>query len=195
MDRAQAFHTIMVEMTTGMLVLATLAILVRIWVGIVAGDRYQRLGEYADSTALFGAAVGVPMIALAVITGFQQWPLEAFLNSVIARNKIFTAIVSLGFWAAFLAVRLAAGRRLWESKPLALYALVMGLGGFAYLIFTASIGGDLAGKPSGFEQLARAVVETRRTFVFPVGVSVLLILAGIGLPLVAFIWSKRRTVR
>ena len=71
----------------------------------------------------------------------------------------------------------------------------MGLGGFAFLIFTASIGGDLAGKPSGFEQLARAVVETRRTFGFPIGVSVLLILVGIGLPLVAFIGSKKGTVR
>ena len=195
MERAQAFHTIMVEMTTGMLVLATLAILVRVWIIYGGGDRYQRLADYADSTALFGAAVGVPMIVLAIITGFQQWPLDAFLNSVIARNKIFTAIAALGFWAAFVATRLSAGRRLWESKPLALYALVMGLGGFVCLVFTASIGGDLAGKPSGFEQLVRVVVETRRTFVNPVWVSVLLIVIGIALPPVAFLWSRKKTVR
>ncbi len=194
MERAQAFHTIMVEMTTGMLVLAVLAILVRVWVSFVGGDRYQRLGDYADSTALFGAAVGLPMIALAIITGFQQWPLEAFLNSVIARNKIFTAIVAFGFWAAFLLVRLAAGRRLWASKPLAVYALVMGLGGFAYLVFTASIGGDLAGKPSGFEELVRTFVETRRTFLLPVAANVMLIVAGVALPIVAFFWSKRKSV-
>ncbi len=194
MERAQAFHTIMVEMTTGMLVLATLAILVCVWVSLLGGDRYQRLGDYADSTALFGAAVGLPMIALAIITGFQQWPLEAFLNSVIARNKIFTAIVAFGFWAAFLLVRLAAGRRLWVSKPLALYALAMGLGGFAYLVFTASIGGDLSGKPSGFEQLARTFVETRRTFLLPAAASVLLIAVGVALPLMAFFWSKKKSV-
>ncbi len=191
MERAQAFHTIMVEMTTGMLALATLAIVMRVWLSFVGADRYQRLRDYADSTALFGAVVGLPMITLAIITGFQQWPLEAFLNSVIARNKIFTAIVALGFWAAFLTARLSAGRALWDWKPLALYALVTALGGFVYLVFTASIGGDLTGKPSGFEQLARGLVETRRTFILPVGVSVLLILIGLSLPLVAFLWRKK----
>lgn len=195
MERAQAFHAIMVEMTTGMLVLATLAVFVRAWISFFGVGRYPKLADYADSTALFGTAVGLPMIALAIITGLQQWPLEAFLNSVIARNKIFTAIVALGFWTAFLVTRVYAGRYLWASKPLTLYALVMAVGGFTYLVFTASIGGDLAGKPSGFEQLVRTVVETRRTFIFPIWLSILLIAIGIALPPVAFLWSRKTTAQ
>lgn len=185
MERAKAIHTIMVEMTTGMLVLATLATLILAWIVFFGGERYRRLGDAADAVALFGAGIGTPMILLAILSGFRQWPLEAFLHGAIVQNKIFTSLIALAFWAGFLFVRLASGRRIWERKGLALYALILGLGGFAFLVFTASIGGALARKPSGFEELVRTFVETRQTFYLPAAFNLLLIVAGVALPLVA----------
>lgn len=194
MERAKAIHTIMVEMTTGMLVLTTLATIILTWIAFFGGERHRRLGDAADSVALFGSAIGTPMILLAILSGFLQWPLEAFLHGAIVQNKIFTALISLCFWGGFLFLRLAAGKQLWERRGPALCALILGLGGFAFLVFTASIGGALARKPSGFEEMARAFVETRRTFYLPVAANVLLIAVGVALPLVAFFWPKKKSV-
>lgn len=195
MERAKAIHTIMVEMTTGMLVLATLATLILAWIAFFGDERHQRLRDTADPVALFGAAIGTPMILLAILSGFRQWPLEAFLHGAIVQNKIFTALIALCFWGAFLFLRLTAGKRLWERRGPTLYALILSLGGFAFLVFTASIGGALARKPSGFEELVRVFVETRRTFLLPVAANVLLVAAGVALPLIAFFWSRKKSVR
>jgi hypothetical protein len=190
MERARALHTMTVEMTTGMLVLAALAVVVLTWLAVSRRSQ-SRLAGTADAVALWGALIGTPMIALAILSGFRQWPLEAFMDSVIARNKILTALVALGFWGAFLCLRFAAGRRLWSDRGLAVFALVLAAGGGAFLVFTASIGGTLAHKPSGFEELARAVVETRRTFVLPPAGVVSLIVLGLLVPLLALRVPRR----
>jgi hypothetical protein len=194
MERARALHTMTVEMTTGMLVLATLAVVVLAWLAFSGRER-RRVSDAADAVALWGAVIGTPMIALAILSGFRQWPLEAFLNSVIARNKILTALVALGFWAAFLCLRLAAGKRLWDDRRLSVLALVLAVGGGVSLVFTASIGGTLAHKPSGFEELARVVVETRRTFAFSPAGAVALAVLGLAAPLVALWLTRRRPSR
>lgn len=192
MERAKAVHTIMVEMTTGMLVLAALAVLVLTWLALTGRVRRDGLGTGADAVALWGAAIGTPMIALAIVSGFRQWPLEAFMNSVIARNKILTALLALGFWLAFVAVRLVAGRALWQRKGLAVYACILAVAGSVALVFTASIGGALADKPSGFEEIARIIVETRRTFVLPPVAGWVVIALGVAVPLAAFALGRRR---
>jgi hypothetical protein len=194
MERARALHTMTVEMTTGMLVLASLAVVVLAWLAFTGHER-RRLADAADAVALWGALIGTPMIALAILSGFRQWPLEAFLSSVIARNKIFTALVALGFWGAFLCLRFAAGKRLWEDRRLSGLALGLALGGGAYLVFTASIGGALAHKPSGFEELARVVVETRRTFALPAAGAAVLAALGLAAPVAAFWLTRRRPPR
>ncbi|MEE9139056.1 MAG: hypothetical protein V3V07_10980 [candidate division NC10 bacterium] len=175
----EAFHAITAGLTTGMLALALFAILVKLY----ADARPQhdgRLGVYADGAAIFGVSVGLVFMLGALVTGFAQWPLEAYLNSPIAKNKIFTALVALMFWVGFLLLRWRAGDRLWRDRRLVALYLFLALGGFAYIVFTNSIGGHIAGKPSGFERLVMAVgIETRRTFTLPEWVSGLLILLGL----------------
>lgn len=194
MERAKAIHTIMVEMTTGMLVLASLATIILAWITFFGTERNRRLVDAADSVALFGSAIGTPMILLAILSGFRQWPFESFLHGAIVQNKILTSLIALCFWGAFLFLRLAAGKRLWERRGSSLYALILALGGFVYLVFTASIGGALARKPSGFEEIVRIFIETRATFVLPVAANLLLIVVGIGLPLLAFLRARKRSV-
>ncbi len=195
MDRARAIHTIVVEMTTGMLVLVTMATVILAFVAFVGRERHARLADAADAVVLFGAAIGTPMILFSIVSGFRQWPLEAFLHGAIVQNKIFASFMAFSFWTGFLLLRLFSGKRVWAQPGLAIWGVALALGGFVFLVFTASIGGALAQKPSGFEELVRTFVETRRTFILPVSTSVLLIAAGVVLPVIALLSYKKKPGR
>lgn len=193
MEAEKALHTILVEMTTGMLVLSTLAIFALTWQVCFSKRTTGKYLDALDGVALFGASIGTVALIFAIITGYRQWPVEALMNGTLAKNKIFTGYMALGFWGAFLTVRLSASKSLWNRKGLSIFSMFLGFAGFLYIVFTASIGGTLAGKPSGFEEIARTIVETRETFVLPIGVNVMLILLGIAAPLlVYFRFSKKK---
>ncbi len=174
----EAFHAITVGLTTGMLALALFAVLVKLYAD-ARPQRDSRLGAYADGAAIFGVSVGLVFMLGALVTGFAQWPLEAYLHSPIGKNKIFTALVALMFWVGFLLLRWRAGDGLWRDRRLVALYTFLALGGFAFIVFTNSIGGHIAGKPSGFERMVMALgVETRRTFTLPVWASITLMLVG-----------------
>ncbi len=179
MAAREAFHAITVGLTTGMLALAFFAVLVKLYAD-ARPQRNERLRTYADGAAIFGASVGLVFMLGALVTGFAQWPMEAYLHSPIVKNKIFTALVALMFWVGFLLLRWRAGEGLWRDRRLVALYVLLAIGGFVYIVFTNSIGGHIAGKPSGFERLVMAVgIETRRTFTLPEWVSGLLILLGL----------------
>ena len=179
MEARQAFHAITTALTTGMLALVFFAVLIRLFAAARA-DRDKRLVTYADGAATLGASLGVLFLLAALVTGFAQWPWEAYLHSPIGKNKIFTALIALMFWVGFLWLQRAAGEQLWRDGRLVALYTFLALGGFAYIVFTNSIGGHIAGKPSGFERLVMAAgIETRQTFTFPQWVSALLILLGL----------------
>ncbi len=179
MAAREAFHAITVGLTTGMLALAFFAVLVKLYAD-ARPQRNERLRTYADGAAIFGASVGLVFMLGALVTGFAQWPMEAYLHSPIVKNKIFTALVALIFWVGFLLLRWRAGEGLWRDRRLVALYVLLAIGGFVYIVFTNSIGGHIAGKPSGFERLVMAIgIETRRTFTLPEWVSGLLILLGL----------------
>jgi hypothetical protein len=174
-----AFHAITVGLTTGMLALALFAVLIRLYAES-GQQQNRRLAAYADGAAILGASVGLFFMVGALLTGFAQWPTLAYLHSPIVKNKIFTALVAVVFWGGFLLLRWRAGEGLWRDRALTAVYTLLALGGFAFIVFTNSIGGHIARKPSGFERLVMAVgIETRRTFTLPEGVSILLILLGL----------------
>ncbi len=72
METAKALHTISVEMTTGMLVLSTLAILVLTWQACFSGQTTGKYREAFDGIALFGALTGTVLLILAIVTGYSQ---------------------------------------------------------------------------------------------------------------------------
>lgn len=175
----EAFHAITVGLTTGMLALVLFAVLVKLYAG-ARPERDRRLGAYADGAAILGASVGLVFLLGALVTGFAQWPWEAYLHSPIGKNKILTALVALMFWVGFLFLRWRAGDGLWQDRRLVALYTFLAFGGFVYIVFTNSIGGHIAGKPSGFERLVMAVgIETRQTFTLPEWMSGLLILLGL----------------
>jgi hypothetical protein len=196
MEARQAFHAITAALTTGMLALVFFAVLTMLFAGGRA-DRYRRLTTYADGAATLGASLGMLFLLAALVTGFAQWPWEAYLNSPIGKNKIFTALIALMFWAGFLWLRWKAGEQLWRNPRLVALSTFLALGGFAYIVFTNSIGGHIAGIPSGFERLVMEVgIETRRTFTLPAWASAVLILLGLaGIAWGVLGWPQRSRVQ
>jgi hypothetical protein len=186
------YHAMFVGLATGTLVLAFVALAYRVW---FPRPRHVVLGTVwaaADAVALYAAIVGVAALAASAASGFGLRPLEALLNSPITKNKILLAALSLVAWCSYLAIRLKAGPKLWERPFAGHYALVMALMGFLFLISTNSIGGDIAGIPSGYERIAQTLgFRTRHAFYFPTWINVLVLLLGLA-ALAAGIAARRR---
>lgn len=175
-----AFHTIIVSLITGIFSISILGIFIRMYIQKFKPDLKNTIGKYADFMAWFSALVGFLLIFAALITGFAIWPTSAVLNSSILKNKIFTALLLLLFWAIFLFIRYRYRQQLWENKPLRIFYALLGIGAFFWGVVTNSIGGDVAGNASGFEYLVQLVtVDTRWTFYLPN--TILLLLLGLGI--------------
>jgi hypothetical protein len=187
------YHAMYVGLTTGTLVLAFLALTYRVWYA-PRGRLGQAIWDAADAVALYAALLGFVTLVLAMLSGLALRPMEAFLSSPITKNKILLAMLATVCWGSFLAIRLKAGPRLWDLQRgfISHYAYVMALAGFLYLISTNSIGGEIAGIPSGYERIAEAVgYRTRHAFYFPTLLNVVLLLGGAA-ALVAGIMVRRR---
>jgi hypothetical protein len=186
------YHAMFVGLASGTLVLAFVALTYRVWFAPRSGI-LRIIWNAADAVAVYAALLGFVALVLSTVTGLGLRPMEAFLNSPITKNKILLAALATVCWGAFLAIRIRAGPRLWElGRFTAHYTYVMALAGFFFLISTNSIGGDIAGIPSGYEQIAEAFgYRTREAFYFPTTLNVLLWLAGIA-ALVAGIRAGRR---
>ena len=175
-----AYHAILVALTTGTLVLSFLAMSYRVWI------RPRKPGGGAvwsstDVVAVYSAVFGTVMLVLAAGSGFMLRPMEALLNSPITKNKILCTLLALVCWTSCLVLRLKVGPRLWELRGLVRhYAYVMALAGLVFVVTANSIGGDLAGIPSGYERIAQAVgFRTRFAMYFPTAMNVLLWVIGI----------------
>ncbi len=174
------YHAILVALTTGTLVLSFLAMSYRVWI------RPRKPGGGAvwcstDVVAVYSAVFGTVMLLLAAGSGLMLRPMEALLNSPITKNKILCTVLALVCWSSFLVLRLKVGPRLWELRGFVRhYAYVMALAGLVFVVTTNSIGGDLAGIPSGYEQIAQAVgFRTRFALYFPTAMNVLLCVIGV----------------
>lgn len=174
-----AYHTIVVSLVTGLFFFTMLAVLLRLvlrW----QGKDDSPLAVAADRAALAAAGLGVALNAVGIVTGFLIWPLEATLRSSLMRNRFLTAFLVLAFWGSYFAVRFKRGPEMWHSMAMSVYAFMLAASGFAFGMITNSIGGDAAGKPSGFEGIVRIfAVETRATFYLPTWLNLTIIVLGI----------------
>lgn len=181
-----AYHTIVVSLVTGLFFFAVIAVAVRAFLRW-RGQDDRPIATYADRAAVGAVAIALALTVVGIVTGFLQWPLEATLRSSLMRNKILTAFLMLAFWGMFLIVRLRRGPTLWKSPAMTVYVTLLALSGFVFGMITNSIGGDVAGNPSGFENIVRILgVETRYTFYLPTWLNFAIIGAGIVVIVVAF---------
>ncbi len=179
MDAAPAYHAIFVGLTTGVLAFSFLLVTFRFWV-CPGGEVSQAVRHAADLGSLWSAGIGTALLAMATLTGLMTRPLPALFNSPITKNKMLLTALALVCWAGFVAVRAKTGEGVWTRRGLPGHsAWVLALAGFLYMITVNSIGGDLAGIPSGYEQFARAAgYRTRWALYYPTFFNVLLLVAG-----------------
>jgi hypothetical protein len=176
-----AHHSILVSLATGSLILAFLAIAFRFWLRHERWDFTRTSGHAFGLIGFYAAMFGLVMLVLTFISGWFLRHPEALLNSPITKNKILVAVLSIVCWLGFIAIRLKAGPGLWAKRDLRGHvAFVLALAGVMFLVTTNSIGGDIGGIPSGYEEVGKALgFQTRHALYFPTWFNVLIVLAGV----------------
>jgi hypothetical protein len=183
-----AYHSILVSLATGALILAFLAIAFRFWFNHERWDFTRTSGHAFGLVGFYAAMFGLVMLVLTFISGWFLRHPEALLNSPIAKNKILVAVLSIVCWTGFIVIRIKAGPDLWAKHDLRGHvAFVLALAGVMFLVTTNSIGGDIGGIPSGYEVVGKALgFQTRHALYFPTWFNVLIVLAGIAAVVGAF---------
>lgn len=185
-----AFHSIVVHVLTGTLMFGTFAAvgLFALRFGVLARFRY--LAPAADQAALFAIWIGTVVSVAGMVTGFAIHSLESSLNSPVIRNKISSGILLIVTYGLFLYLRHRIGSRIWNNDLMAGFAAFLTVAGMHWNIVTNSIGGTVAGVPSGYEYIVRfSGVETRFTYYLPTWV--LLVMAAIAIGMLVLTFTDR----
>ena len=163
-----AFHSIVVHVLTGTLMFGTFAAVALFALRFSVLARFRYLAPAADMAALFAIWIGTVVSVAGMVTGFAIHSLESSLNSPVIRNKISAGILLILTYGIFLFLRHRIGSRIWNNDLTAGFAAFLAVAGMHWNIVTNSIGGTVAGVPSGYEYIVRfSGVETRFTYYLP----------------------------
>ncbi len=188
-----AFHAMVVSLITGLFFFALLAVLFRVLLQWRNTDPRAPLAVAADLGALWSAVIGTVLIAGAVITGFAIWAPSAAINSPVMRNKFLTMTLLLVTYLIFIGIRWYVGPALWRSRVLSGFYALVAIAGFHWSMVTNSIGGDIAGIPSGYETIVRlSGVETRFTYYLPTWTLVTIAVLSIAMLVLAYTSAGRK---
>lgn len=181
-----AFHVIVVHILTGTLMFGTAAVVGLFALRFRFMARFRWLAPAADLAALFAIWAGTLVSVGGMATGFAIHPLQASLNSPVIRNKISSGLLLIATYGVFLFIRHRVGSRLWNNDLLAAFATFMALAGLHWNVVTNSIGGSVAGLPSGYEYIVRASgVETQFTYYLPTWVLGVMLVATVAMIVIA----------
>ena len=181
-----AFHSIVVHVLTGTLIFGTGAAVALFALRFSVLARFRYLAPAADMAALFAIWIGTVVSVAGMVTGFAIHSLESSLNSPVIRNKISSGILLIVTYGIFLYLRHRFGSKLWNNDLLAGFAAFLTVAGMHWNIVTNSIGGTVAGVPSGYEYLVRfSGVETRFTYYQPTWTLLLIVAVALGVVVLA----------
>lgn len=147
-----------------------------------------RLGNAVFPMLLFGVLTGLVAYAL----GLAVWPLSALTASPLGRNHLLVGSWTLAYWTVMLFLAWRLGDRIW-SDGRRWVTLALGALGIGLLTATSTMGGSLAGTPSGVSSMMRALgFEIHRTFYVPnftlwSMLAAAIIILGLG------IWGRSKT--
>lgn len=179
-------HHMLVHFPLGFWALATLMILVG---SFVTG----RFAEISRTALLPVLVLSLLAAAVAIISGFLVWPLDAALYSPLARNHILTALWSLGIFTMLTVL-------VWRSGNGAFHGVrkwvlvVLALTGMAIFAATGTIGGHLVGATTQFSDLLKLFGwDVYHTFYVPTWAVVVMVLIGLACAIAGLM--SRRTAR
>jgi len=175
-----AYHIIANSLLTGISAISVVFLLILVCSLKRSQSDIHKRSFIADRALLITSSIGFVFVVLSIFTGIFLWPFEAVINSPILKNKITIVVMLFLHWGMFLYLRIRSGPSLWNNPILFGFSTVLILGGFFTNMLANSIGGEVAGNGSGFEQLIRFFgVETRFTFYLPLWVIVVIILLSL----------------
>lgn len=175
----EAYHMLAIFFPIALLDTVFLFILIRAFSDGPLGKRL----ETAIAPLIY---LGVLAGAVAYVLGLLSWPISALTASPLGRNHLLLASWALAYWFVLSVMVWRIGPALWTgaARWMMLLLAVLGAG---FLTITGTLGGSLAGDPSGISDLVRlAGWEVYTTFYVPSAVLWLMIIAsavlvGIGL--------------
>ncbi len=173
------YHLLAIVFPIALWDVAFLFILIRT---LSAGSLATRLEKTIVPLLLLGVLAG----AVAYVLGLLAWPYSALTASPLGRNHMLMATWTLAYWTMILVLAWRLGEQMWLGAS---RWVMLGLAAFgvALLTIAGTLGGSLAGNPSGISDLVRLLGwEVYSTFYVPnltlwLLVVVSVILVGIGL--------------
>lgn len=178
-----AYHLLVIVFPIALWDVAFLFILIR---ALSAGGLARTLEKGITPLLFLGVIAG----AVAYGLGLLVWPYAALTASPLGRNHMLLASWTLAYWAVLWILAWRLGEHLWIGARrwvmLGLSALGVGL-----LTITGTLGGSLAGNPSGVSDLVRlGGWEVYTTFYVPDTV-LWLVIAGALVLLGLGVWGRR----
>lgn len=151
------------------------------------GRTATKLGNAVTPLLFLGLLGGL----VAYVLGFFVWPYSALTASPLGRNHLLMATWTLAYWAVLWMVTWRLGDQLWSGFRRWL-ALALGALGVGLLTVTGTLGGSLAGNPSGISDLVRGLgFEVYTTFYVPEFVLWVMFSAAVLLLTIGF-WSRKQ---
>lgn len=179
-----AYHIMLVHFPIALWSTAALIVLLR---ALSDGTLARSADRVLAPLLLFAAVLG----ALGFVAGLLVWPIEAVVNSPLARNHLLMGAWSLAFWALLGMLRWLGGEQVWHGLWRWSMLGLAGLG-MALQTVTGTLGGYLAGNPSAVSEVLRLLGwEVFTTFYLPWWMLAVLGLAAVAL--VALGASGRRS--
>ncbi len=179
-----AYHLLVVFFPIALWDTAFLFILIR---AFSDGALATRLGKAVMPLIFLGVLAG----AVAYLLGLMVWPYSALTNTPLGRNHMLMATWTLGYWTVLCVLAWRLGDDLWVGAK---RWIMLGLAaiGVGALTITGTLGGSLAGNPTGISDLVRLMGwEVYTTFYVPN--LVLWLLVAVSLAMLALgAWAYRR---
>lgn len=157
-----AYHIITNSLLTGATLLSVI-----FFIALCLSKTSEKKNGF-DLALLVSSATAVFFIFGSILTGAFLWNWEAVLNSPLLKNKLMIVSILTLNWTTFLILRLRFGASLWNHRIFSIFSGFLIITGFLTNMMANSIGGEIAGNGSGFEQIVQLIgIETRFSYYLP----------------------------
>lgn len=184
----RVIHSITIEMCTGFLLLAGIAVISKLaadtWLRRLRGhvarfDRWaENVSRFAEPASYFALTAGVLATFVSMVTGSLAWPFEDLVNSPTVHNKVLTTAASQALFIGAVVLRSRYKAAIWSTRVTSLgYSLTI-LTGVALMTLQNSIAGHLAGKGSLLDDVLHSLsINSHSIWVFPEVASLVILVA------------------
>ncbi len=187
-------HIVTAEFHTGMLVLATACVVMRVFADaytlwlrpkLPSNLRFldglvEWLTPYLDRTAIIAMLGGIGAFTVSVATGFYVWEFGRPYDDGVLQNKVLFSTMAATLWCSAIAIRLRYTEALWNVPRMSnLYVLVVA-GAMGNTAFAGALGAKTTVGHCFFDPLFKyAGWDPKNTLSIAPTISMLMVLAGV----------------